>query len=73
MSRGGIKENCFPLYKIFSGNVRKKVTHQILIDKKKDSGLLVLINSLHILNVSFILAIYFGEPGRVLVEVGCYQ
>ena len=70
MSRGGIKENCFPLYKIFSGNVRKKFTCQILIDKKKDSGGVFLINSLDVLIVNFILAIYFGEPGRILVEVG---
>ena len=73
LSRGGIKENCFLLYKIFSENVRKKFTRQILIVKKKDSGWLFLINSLDILIFSFILAIYFGGPGRVLVEVGSYQ
>ena len=35
LSSGGIKENCFPLYRTFSGNVRKKFTRQIFLQIKK--------------------------------------
>ena len=35
LSSGGIKENCFPLHRTFSGNVRKKFPRQIFLQIKK--------------------------------------
>ena len=72
LSSGGIKENCFLLHRTFSWNVKKIYSSNFFTDKK-DSGWLFLINSLHILYISLVLAIYFGEPERVLVDVGSYQ